>query len=42
MYNLLNQTELVNQKPLSGFIYTRNNLLYIDPGLFQYIKSTFT
>ena len=32
MYNLLSQMELVNRKVLSGMIYTRNNLLHLDPG----------
>ena len=36
MYNILNQTESVNRKVSSGIIYTRNNLLHLDPGLFLY------
>ena len=36
MYNLLSLTESVNRKVRSGIIYTRNNLLHLDPGLFQY------
>ena len=36
MYNLISLTESVNRKVPSGFIYTRNNLLHLDPGLFQY------
>ena len=38
MYNLLDLTESVsvNRKVPSGIIYTRNNLLHLDPGLFQY------
>ena len=38
MYNLHYQTESVNQKVPSGIIYSRNNLLHLDPGLFQYLK----
>ena len=36
MYNLLNLTELVNLEVPSGLIYICNNLLHLDPGLFQY------
>ena len=36
MRKLLNQTELVNRKVPSDIIYTRNNMLHLDPGLFQY------
>ena len=38
MYNLLNLTESVNRKVQSGIIDTCNNLLHLDPGLFQYQK----
>ena len=38
MQNLLSQTESVNRKVPSGIIYTHNNLLHLDPGLFQYKK----
>ena len=36
MYNLLNLMESANWKVPSGIIYTRNNLLHLDPGLFRY------
>ena len=36
MYNLLNLTESVNRKVPSDIIYTRNNLVHLYPGLFQY------
>ena len=36
MYNLLNLMGSVNRKVPSDIIYTRNNLLHLDPGLFQY------
>ena len=34
MYKLLNQMELVNWKVPSGIIYTHDNLLHLDTGLF--------
>ena len=36
MYNLLNESVLVNRKVPSDIIYIRNNLLQLDSGLFQY------
>ena len=32
----LQETESVNRNVPSGIIYTCNNLLYLNPGLFQY------
>ena len=34
--NLRNLTESVNRKVSNDIIYTRNNLLHLDPGLFHY------